>query len=360
MANTETLTDRRPDAALVKAFQDGDTEAAGELYRRHFDAVIRTCRSRTMSEVDAEDAAQETFARGLAVLPRFDGGALYGHWLQRVAVTVCADFTARREHTTDNGHLPEQEHFPSSEAAEDPSQAIAVAEVLNQLNPRDRTALVLRDMYALPIDMVAKRLSVTKGSARVLLCRARKRLRKECETRNLRPLVLGANDVSHRFRSFMRHQLAAAFDSKIAAIAGGALAAVAIFGADLSGSPEPQETLFSPNPVVSEPLKTPISLQRLDRSIIADASASSEYDMAHDHDDRQAAGHSRTNTPKETDPLPRPPSLRVTQERPDSPATTTIEVKEPVTGGTITVDIYLPSVVDGHLELPTAGHETLP
>ena len=84
----------RPDSELLTAFLAGDTAAFEALVRRHGPMVLRTCRTATRCEADADDAFQATFVllyRKAATVR--DQRSLAG-WLFRVARRAAAN--ARR------------------------------------------------------------------------------------------------------------------------------------------------------------------------------------------------------------------------------------------------------------------------
>ena len=59
------------DRALVERCQAGDTAAFGNLYARYYERLLRFCLRRLNDRHEAEDAAQEAFARAWKALPRF-------------------------------------------------------------------------------------------------------------------------------------------------------------------------------------------------------------------------------------------------------------------------------------------------
>jgi RNA polymerase sigma-70 factor (ECF subfamily) len=65
--------DVEADRELVLPAQSGDGAAFAELYSWYAARLTRYCRARLGSDTDAEDAAQEAFARAWRSLPRFGG-----------------------------------------------------------------------------------------------------------------------------------------------------------------------------------------------------------------------------------------------------------------------------------------------
>jgi len=130
---------------------------------------------------EAEDAVQETWVR----LDRNDPGGtadLRG-WLTVVIGRVCLDMLrtrrSRREERSGTW-LPEPvvgEPGPEEEAVLADSISLALLVVLETLNPAERLAFVLHDVFAVPFDEIAEIVERTPTATRQLASRARRRVR---------------------------------------------------------------------------------------------------------------------------------------------------------------------------------------
>src|SRR5207344_1508711 len=92
------LSDVR-EGALIERARDGDTEAYGELVRRHQDLAVRVARL-AGPPADVEDAEQEGFVKAYFALPRFRTGTPFRPWLCRIVSTYAKNRTlsaTRRE-----------------------------------------------------------------------------------------------------------------------------------------------------------------------------------------------------------------------------------------------------------------------
>jgi RNA polymerase sigma-70 factor (ECF subfamily) len=137
------------------------------------------------SLAEAEDAVQEAWLR----LSRSDTSEVQnlGGWLTTVVGRVCLDMLrsrgSRREELLD-GALPEPtagDHRvdpvdPEREAVLADSVGLALLVVLETLEPAERLAFVLHDMFALPFDEIAPIVGRTPTAARQLASRARRRV----------------------------------------------------------------------------------------------------------------------------------------------------------------------------------------
>ena len=129
------------------------------------------------SSHEAEDAVQEAWVR-LSRTDTSDVGNLTG-WLTTVVSRVCLDMlrsrSARRE---DPGDLPAitDAADPEHEAVMADAIGPALLLVLDTLNPGERLAFVLHDMFAVPFPRIADVVGCTPAAARQLASRGRRRV----------------------------------------------------------------------------------------------------------------------------------------------------------------------------------------
>ena len=137
------------------------------------------------SEAAADDVVQEAWLRLVRTDARSDAGSgienLPG-WLTTVVSRICLDVlrsrTTRREDAwpdeadfADTAPTPEDE----AELADAVGQAMTV--VLDSLAPAERLAYVLKDVFDVPFEAIARVLGRTEVATRQLASRARRRLR---------------------------------------------------------------------------------------------------------------------------------------------------------------------------------------
>jgi RNA polymerase sigma-70 factor (ECF subfamily) len=129
------------------------------------------------SAAEAEDAVQEAWLR----LARSDADAAQNlaGWLTTVVGRVCLDMlrsrTTRREAPLDDRPAAPVE-TPESQALLIDSVGVALLVVLQTLDPAERLAFVLHDMFAVPFDEIAPIVDRTPAAARQLASRARRRV----------------------------------------------------------------------------------------------------------------------------------------------------------------------------------------
>ena len=133
---------------------------------------------------EAEDAVQESWLR----LSRADtsGVVNLGGWLTTVTARVCLDMLrargSRHEEPLDTNEAAalathDEASDPEREALLADSLGLALLVVLDTLNPAERLAFVLHDLFDVPFDEIADIVGRSPDAARQLASRARRRVR---------------------------------------------------------------------------------------------------------------------------------------------------------------------------------------
>jgi RNA polymerase sigma-70 factor (ECF subfamily) len=172
-------------AELVAAAKDGDREAFDELVRETYADAYTLAHRLTGNEEDARDVVQEAYMRAYRGLRRFRGDAQFSTWMYRITANCAATHLGRRarhRHDELDDSVPVVDTHPDNDPqlradADDLRGRVAVA--LEQLPPRLRSVVVLRDVYDLPHDAIAAELGISESAAKVRLHRARNKLREQ-------------------------------------------------------------------------------------------------------------------------------------------------------------------------------------
>ncbi|MDG9711068.1 RNA polymerase sigma factor SigJ [Streptomyces sp. DH10] len=162
-----------------------DSKELAEQFEEHRGRLKAVAYRMLGSLAEAEDAVQEAWLK----LGRTDAGDIHnlGGWLTTVTGRVCLDLlrsrTARREEPMDDTFVPDPVLRPLSQI--DPEQEVLHADevglallvVLENLEPAERLAFVLHDMFAVPFDDIAPIVERSPAATRQLASRARRRVR---------------------------------------------------------------------------------------------------------------------------------------------------------------------------------------
>jgi RNA polymerase sigma factor (sigma-70 family) len=165
--------DERTDEQLVLALRARAPGAMGSLHERYARTIYSIALRLVRHGHDAEDITQDVLIRAYERLPREREVALRP-WLYRLTVNRCYDHLrqAARRRT-----YPGADELPELASPGDPFERAEVdglfEAALGALTPRQRAALLLRDVHGLSVAEVGSALAITTGSAEVLLARAR-------------------------------------------------------------------------------------------------------------------------------------------------------------------------------------------
>jgi RNA polymerase sigma factor (sigma-70 family) len=183
----------------------------------HHRAQLRLCALQMLGSAgDADDAVQEAWLR----LSRSDvsGVQNLGRWLTTVVARVCLDMlrtrAARREEPLGASALAAagpaaDADDPAQEAVLNDSVGLALLVVLDTLQPAERLAFVLHDVFAVPYAEIAPLLDRSTAATKMLASRARRRVRQA-------GMITGSDDIRHR--GIVRAFLAASRDGDFAAL----------------------------------------------------------------------------------------------------------------------------------------------
>lgn len=151
-----------------------------EAHRTH----LRSVAYRMLGSLaEADDAVQEAWLR----LSRSDASGVenLGGWLTTVVARVCLDMLrSRRSRREESLDVQVIEPIASGEEGADPehealladSVGLALLVVLDTLNPAERLAFVLHDMFAVPFEEIGSIVGRSPAAARQLASRARRRV----------------------------------------------------------------------------------------------------------------------------------------------------------------------------------------
>ena len=151
-----------------------------EVNRSHLQAVAYRMLG-SLSEAD--DAVQESWLH----LSRSDTSGVLnlGGWLTTVVARICLDMlrsrNSRREESLETSvpesiTSPEKGTDPEQEALLADAVGLAMLVVLDTLNPAERVAFVLHDVFAIPFDEIARVVERSETATRQLASRARRRV----------------------------------------------------------------------------------------------------------------------------------------------------------------------------------------
>lgn len=172
------------DRELVSRAKAGSQAAFTDLVNKYYERIYRISFRILHHAEEAEEVTQETFARAVQALERFDFRASFYTWLVSIARNASFDALRALQRRARFKHSDDNWEHQADEATKDPVGASAQSEAsqlvhkaLGRLNARDRTLLVLRDFEDLQYAEIARVLGCSVGTIESGIHRARKKLK---------------------------------------------------------------------------------------------------------------------------------------------------------------------------------------
>jgi RNA polymerase sigma-70 factor (ECF subfamily) len=194
------------EAVLVERLRAGDQAAFSELVRRHGGALLRLARTFVKDRSVAEEVVQDAWLAALDGLEGFEGRSSLRTWLFSILANKARNRAVREGRSVpwsalgghgedvpvvDPGRFQADGHWkepPGRWAEEDPERLAlgaetraAIERAIAALPETQRAVVTLRDVEGLEADEICNLLGLTLTNQRVLLHRARTRLRRALE-----------------------------------------------------------------------------------------------------------------------------------------------------------------------------------
>ncbi len=194
---------------LLARLRSGDERAFGELVDRHYSTMLAVARTYVKSRSVAEEVVQDAWIGVLRGLDRFEGRSSLKTWIIRIVVNTAKTRGVREARSVPFSSLaPEGEEaaveperfrdsndgfpghwraYPSDWQALPDERLLGretidvVLRAIELLPDAQRTVITLRDIQGCSAEEVCEALDVSAGNQRVLLHRARSRVRAALE-----------------------------------------------------------------------------------------------------------------------------------------------------------------------------------
>jgi RNA polymerase sigma-70 factor (ECF subfamily) len=193
---------------LVASLRAGDEAAFAELVDRYQPSLVRLARMYVRDQSTAEEVAQETWLAVLNGIDRFEGRSSFKTWLFRILTNRAKTRGQRDSRSVPFSSIgdpeepavdpdrfrPEDDQYPGGWRQfpvpweGDPEERLLAGETrrlildaIEQLPPNQRAVITLRDIEGFSAEEVRNVLDVSDTNQRVLLHRARSKVRRVLE-----------------------------------------------------------------------------------------------------------------------------------------------------------------------------------
>ncbi len=199
------------DAGLIEALCRGDADAFATLVDRHSSTMVRVAMAYVPNRAAAEEVVQETWIAVMRGIDRFEGRASLKTWIFRILTNIALRAGARERRSVPFSALAKEED--TAEPSVDPDRFLpadsalfpghwaimptrwptpeegllagetrdVIASAIAELPVAQRTVIALRDIEGWSSEEVSQALEISAGNQRVMLHRARSRVRTAIE-----------------------------------------------------------------------------------------------------------------------------------------------------------------------------------
>jgi len=196
-----------PDADVVRALKRGDESVFAELVDAYSGGLLRMAQMYVRDRAVAEEVVQETWLAVLRGIDRFEGRSSLKTWIYRILIN-----TAKTRGQRESRSIPFSAAAAADEPAVDPDRFLgadhqvaggwmlgpsewqtpeeellqgetrdAILAAIEDLPESQRAVIRMRDVEGFPSEEVSEALGITDGNQRVLLHRARSKVRRAIE-----------------------------------------------------------------------------------------------------------------------------------------------------------------------------------
>ncbi|HEX9784117.1 MAG TPA: sigma-70 family RNA polymerase sigma factor [Opitutaceae bacterium] len=182
------------DRILVDRFRSGDLNAFDEMVNRYWDRIYAMVSQLLRNQQDAEEVTQDAFIRAHRGLTNFRGDSSFSTWLYQIATNLARNrywyWWRRKRDKTLSFDAPVSAESETTLAEIIPADVITpedatvtqefvdrVAAGMEQLSEKHREILVLRNVQNLAYEEIAEILSISVGTVKSRIARARESLK---------------------------------------------------------------------------------------------------------------------------------------------------------------------------------------
>ena len=181
------------DHELLAAIRDGDEAAFQEIVRRYRNPITNFIYRMLDDYERSVELTQETFIRVYTSASRYQANYSFSTYIYRIATNLAISELRRRKRrklvslfspfTNDDGEAveidPPDANPLQDETLIDTERRKAVARAIQSLPEKYRAAIVLRDVEGLSYDRIAEVLSLSEGTVKSRINRARNLLKEK-------------------------------------------------------------------------------------------------------------------------------------------------------------------------------------
>lgn len=181
------------EATLVRRVQASDEIAFREIVERYQAKVFSIIYGILRNHNDAEDIAQQVFAKIYFSIKNFDFRSSLLTWIYKITVNECydylrkkrvrklvyeSDFSEEDSLRMENSEPAMDQHAPIDEAL---AQRDLIMKLLDRISPEDRSLILLKEVEGHSVEELSAMTGMNENTIKVKLFRARQKLVKAAQ-----------------------------------------------------------------------------------------------------------------------------------------------------------------------------------
>jgi RNA polymerase sigma-70 factor, ECF subfamily len=162
---------------FIKKAQKGNDKAFLSLFQQYEQDIYRIAFVYVKNQNDALDVVQETAYRSFKSIKTLKEPKFFKTWLMRIAISCAIDLLRKQKNVV--RLKPNYDEFITGDEHEDIDLEITIRDLVEQLNEEEKSVIILRFYEGMTIKEVSESLDLPLGTAKTILYRALKKLRKD-------------------------------------------------------------------------------------------------------------------------------------------------------------------------------------
>ena len=182
------MEEKKEQPEWLSAAKQNNKRAWEKLVKENESLVYHIAYRMMQNEEEAKDVSQEIFIKVYKNLQKFDEKSAFSTWIYRIAVNTCIDALRKKkgkevvsweeqtqhqkENLADTAETPEEVYLQKE-------KQLQIMDMIQNLSPEHKAVLLMRDMEDMTYGEIAECLSVSLGTVKSRIARAREQFKKE-------------------------------------------------------------------------------------------------------------------------------------------------------------------------------------
>lgn len=166
-----------PINGLVKKAQKGDDKAFIQLFKQYEEDIYRMAFIYVKNKQDALDVVQDVAYQSFKKVNSLKHPEYFKTWLMKITINSAINMVNKNKKVI--RLEPDYNYTEAKEEEEDLPLTLSLKDLINELETDEKSIILLRFYHGYTFNEIAKLLDIPLGTAKSILYRALKKLRKD-------------------------------------------------------------------------------------------------------------------------------------------------------------------------------------